>query len=155
MQKWVSNIFSCNKLKQLFFVLLVFIFSNCQNIHNDIIGIYKSKNIKQYSFLDRIKLYINKESIITGQTLVLMQDSVFYLQTCGNHVSGKWRIRTGDTLLLFCERNRLRNDSLNKIEKSSCGFDPSKYYVHDGILESWFYIGGVKTYDRLQKVGVN
>lgn len=96
-------------------------------------------------------MYLRNESIIVGQVLVILPDSTYYLKTCGSHIAGKWKIKEGDTLLLFCERIRLRNDSLNKIEKPTCGTEPMKYFIKHGELESWFYYEGEKVFDRLQK----
>jgi hypothetical protein len=132
----------------VFFVLII---SGCNSNHSNIIGVYKSMGYKEYSFVKRVSMYFKKETYTKGQILVLLPDSMYYLQTCGNHISGKWKIKQGDTLLLFCERNRLRNDSLNKREKSSCGTEPEKYFINDDMLESWFYLKGTKAHDDLVK----
>lgn len=151
MRRWGSDNFSAH-LKAINYVAsLSLIFISCRKEINPITGVYQSKTYKQYSFRERVSMYLKKESIIVGQVLVLQPDSTYYLKTCGSHIAGKWKVKDGDTLLLFCERNRLRNDSLNKIEKPTCQTEPRKYRLINGELQSWFYYEGEKVFDDLSK----
>lgn len=97
-------------------------------------------------------MYQKEEGNIVGVTLVVLKDSTYYMQTCGGHLMGRWRIRAQDTLLLFCERIRLRNDSLNRIEKPTCGTEPSKYLIKGNeLISSFIYEGELVHYDLIKR----
>jgi len=151
LQRWGSDNFRSQIKAINYAVLLSFIFISCRREIKPITGVYQSKTYKHHSFLEKLSMYLRNESIIVGQVLVILPDSTYYLKTCGSHIAGKWKIKEGDTLLLFCERIRLRNDSLNKIEKPTCWTEPAKYCIKDGELQSWFYYEGEKVYDDLSK----
>ncbi|HFC00191.1 MAG TPA: hypothetical protein ENJ53_05245 [Phaeodactylibacter sp.] len=75
-----------------------------------ITGEYKSK---EYTALSRAWLhYVKKTDVAMGTTLKLERDSTFFLQNCGNILTGKWKTEM-DTLILAVETNRWKNDSLN------------------------------------------
>ena len=55
---------------------------------------------------------LNNTFVPIGGAIEIKEDSTFYYQTCGNIVTGNWRLKK-DTLYLFSESNRWRNDSLH------------------------------------------
>ena len=90
-------------------ILIVLISSSCKKEFDSIIGKYESK---EYSNLELAWLGINNISASIGSTIEIKEDSTFYLQTCGNIMTGNWTLKK-DTLCLFAESNRWRNDSLH------------------------------------------
>lgn len=79
---------------------------------------------KSYGFIEWLLLPA-EAAAIGGNNLKLNADSSYLLQTCGNLISGHWRIDKTDSLVLFCTTNiKLRDKS-----KQSCGTAPMKYAV--------------------------
>lgn len=102
-----------------------FISCSTQKKIEDLSGKYMSK---KYSMISKIGMAMKSESHVLNSELMLNQDSSYIHTTCGNIVKGKWNIRN-DSLFLFCEENRYRNDSLNQIKALSCGSKPAVYIV--------------------------
>ncbi len=89
--------------------LAILLLTSCQKEEISIIGTYESK---EFSKLKLAWMGLNNEVTSVGNTLQINEDSSFYLQTCGNIVTGKWIIKE-DTISLIDETNRWRNDSLH------------------------------------------
>ena len=78
---------------------------------SNIVGSYEIET-KSYAY----KLWKNLEeptSFTVGSELLVRSDSSFTLKTCGNIISGKWRLAQ-DTLFLKPLTSRWRSDSLHK-----------------------------------------
>src|SRR5438094_62877 len=101
------------KIAGIFIILLSQIVSSCgQSVNknnNNIIGKYSSK---EFNFFEKAYYYVNHIITTSGSSLEINADSTFLYTTCGNIISGRWRIKS-DSLVLFIYTNRLRVDSLN------------------------------------------
>ena len=131
-----------NKLTLFCVLIPIFWISlNCskRQSEHDLIGQYSDKKL---SLIEKGKLYLNSNGYrVMGNTLVLSYDSTFSLTTCGNFINGFWSVE-GDSVLLFCKRNRWRNDSLNLKRPPNCGDIPQKFFVTDkGDLKSILFTG--------------
>jgi hypothetical protein len=75
-------------------------------------GLYR--NIKPGS-IELLTLYLRygTTSYTVGSELQVNEDSSYCYITCGNIMTGTWKIKD-DSLMLMMETNRWRNDSLNE-----------------------------------------
>ena len=91
-----------------FTYLLFFLIISCgsSDSKNTITGQYKSDSPPL------VLQYLSSESYITGNSLILLENNQFEIQTCGNIGKGNWKV-TGDSLYLYYEEMRLKIDSLN------------------------------------------
>jgi len=53
------------------------LFSYCKKDSSEIHGVYLSKIFKQYSILDKLKMYQRQEGNTVGGTLVVLKDSTY------------------------------------------------------------------------------
>ncbi|MFY0643659.1 MAG: hypothetical protein JXR19_04265 [Bacteroidia bacterium] len=123
-------------MKTFSLIPLLLILSTCTE--KDIIGTYKSK---EYSNLKIMWMYHNKTLVPSGTTLVVNQDSTYIYESCGNIITGHWKV-IDDSLNLFAVTNRWRSDSLNKNgfdgRHPQVGNKPSKYGIGKNYLrQSW------------------
>ena len=77
-----------------------------------------------------------------GTTLKLRKDSTYYYQSCGNIITGYWRV-IDDSLCLFDETNRWRTDSINNLgiqgRPPRLGQVPDKYGIgRNKLSKSWY-----------------
>lgn len=109
--------------------MVVLFSSSCQKKIDSIIGKYESK---EYSNLELAWMGINNTSASIGSTIEIKEDSTFYLQTCGNIMTGNWTLKK-DTLYLFAESNRWKNDSLHlngfEGKQPNIPKEPMKYII--------------------------
>lgn len=127
----------------LFFIIpgMTGLIAQTTNDQGHLIGAYKSPD---YSFFQ--KLFYNifqRTSFAVGTTLELRQDSGFYKKTCGNIITGDWKVKA-DTLLLFYNTNRWRNDSLHQYgyngEWPQIPSKPEKYIIEGEMLRQRYPI---------------
>lgn len=97
-------------MKSFRFVLLMIVFACGPKTQQSIVGSYKSK---EYNFIENAIKQFKNEPYTKGSKLHIKKDSTYTQITCGNTVTGTWRI-AGDILLLKSITNRFNNDSLNR-----------------------------------------
>lgn len=101
------------------FFLFCFLFSTIalfaqQSPENGLkIGIYSSYHFTQ---IERITLFTFKHInyFTNGSELELKDNSTYRFTTCGNIILGTWKEKN-DSLFLYVESNRFRNDSIQKV----------------------------------------
>ncbi len=91
-------------------VLLMLVFACGPKAQQSIVGTYKSK---EYNLVERAIKDLKNEPYVIGTKLTIYKDSTFSQITCGNTVTGTWRL-AGEVLLLKSITNRFNNDSLNR-----------------------------------------
>lgn len=97
-------------LKTLLLFLFIALLSCKQETSNDLTGTYESIRYSVFERpLESLKRINDRRAV--GTTLILNSDSSYQETTCGNIMTGTWRVKN-DSLLLFCENNRWRIDSL-------------------------------------------
>lgn len=125
------------KLKLVSILIILLISCSSTKTSKEIIGFYKSK---KYNFIEHYIILFSGKSYAIGEILKLKKDSTYVYNTCGNVISGYWRIR-GDTLLLFCQKFRYKRDSLNRVLDTNCRGSIDKFYIHpNGELRQQFYV---------------
>ncbi len=96
-----------------YFLLTILTLNSCKVKEGAVIGKYNSK---EYSYIELIWVnLINTRTVVgtvVGTKLEVNEDSSFYMQTCGNILTGNWLIKN-DSLYLFVKNNRWKNDSLH------------------------------------------
>lgn len=119
---------------------------SCSPIKHSVVGHYKSKI---YNRLQHLYYQVHNTTYVLHSTLDINADSTFVNTICGNIITGNWRLKGTDTLMLFCKNNTYRNDSLNKIRSHSCGSEPDKYFIHSsGELRQTYFIKELKMIGR-------
>lgn len=91
-------------------VLLMLVFACGPTAQQSIVGTYKSK---EYNIVELAIKELKNEPYIMGTKLTINKDSTFTQITCGNTITGTWRL-AGEVLLLKRFTNRFNNDSLNR-----------------------------------------
>ena len=121
-------------ISKIKFLLILFILYSCSNNN------YNTNMVGRYeSFVP--KFTIDHYSI--GDVLLLNIDSTYNYQTCGNLISGKWKLnKQKDSLLLFCFDFKYRNDSLNEARHPTC--DSSLLWDKFKILRGDYLLNKVK-----------
>lgn len=126
----------------------------CHSYNEGIVGKYQSK---KRSLVSKTYLSVIKNTtFVIGSSLEIKSDSTFYLDNCGNIEDGKWQIH-GDSLLLFCEHNRWRIDSLNKTGFNSqlldCGDGtPIVFIIDKNVLKQQWKSNGRLILNYFKKV---
>jgi hypothetical protein len=93
----------------------------------DLVGQYESKIFDK---LERLVIFRKGTGYFTGSTLTLNPDSSYLYTTCGNIMYGQWKFdKTNNALLLYCITNKLRNDSINRVDPPTCSPKPSMYWL--------------------------
>lgn len=72
---------------------------------------------------------IKKQRYILNSELNLATDSTYQLSTCGNLISGHWRV-SKDSLYLYCEQNIFKKESNYKKATPSCSEKPTVFYIN-------------------------
>ena len=96
-----------------FLFLLCTIFGQ-QSLQKSIkIGTYSSYH---FTLIERISLFTFKHInyFTNGAEIKLNNNNTFRYTTCGNIILGTWKEKN-DSLFLYVESNRFRNDSLQKV----------------------------------------
>jgi hypothetical protein len=91
-------------------------------------GMYKCKipSMLMHVYYNKIQ----KRYFLGSKSLVLSPDSFYSLSGCSNTETGTWSIRN-DSLILVCQDNKWKKDSLNKIEPLKCSVEPTSYFITD------------------------
>ncbi len=138
-----------NSFRYLFiFIVILFILYSCNSESpGNIGGTYVSENP---SFVRRGIYFLSNTWYTIGDSLELMSDSTFFHQTCGNSMTGNWRIQN-DSLFLFCHSDIYRIDSLNSIlKKADCEGSILKYKIeNDRLILSRIFNDHKKYYSNL------
>ncbi len=109
-------------------ILTVILLFNCHNKNDSnqtFSGIYRSKT---YGFFDRLMFQLSNKAGSINAQLHLHSDSTFYETTCGNRISGTWKIRN-DSLILRCLSNVLYHDLENNPATSDTLFNYSESFA--------------------------
>lgn len=119
-----------------FFIFIVLLLPGCQSYRQaTIVGEYHSRKFGRMA--QAYLYYFRNTTYVVRSTLMLKPDSSYELENCGNIETGHWKIYR-DSLLLFCESNRFRMDSLNIngfLGKSpDCGDGRPEVYEIEGHL---------------------
>ena len=101
------------------FLLFCFIFSTValfaqQSPENGVkVGTYTSYH---YTLIERITLFTFKHInyFANGCEIEIKDNSTFRYTTCGNIILGNWKEKN-DSLFLYVESNRFRNESIQKV----------------------------------------
>ena len=102
-------------------VLILLLISSCKSEFK-LTGVYVSRDMKNVRG--------NKLMYVTGSKLRVNPDSTYALETCGNISSGTWQYNN-NLLILTCNHNRYKNDSINKIKGNiGCGSYTYMKYNH-------------------------
>jgi hypothetical protein len=126
-------------------VVFTLVMLSCSPVKHGIVGHYKSKT---YNRLQHMYYQVHNSTYVLHSTLDINADSTFVKMTCGNAITGNWRVKA-DTLMLICKRFTYHNDSLNKIRDTICGSDPDKYFIHSsGELRQTYFIKELKMIGR-------
>ena len=116
----------------IYLVLLISLLTSCITYKKSVLGEYKSEKFgKLYSSF----LRMNHTAVISGTSLFLAQDSTFIENNCGNIMKGKFKV-FNDSLYLFCQQNRYKNDSINSIKKLDCYNKPMVFSISGNKLTS-------------------
>jgi hypothetical protein len=129
------------KLKLIFSLIApLLLIVNCSNISYEavITGKYESK---KYNLIDNFFIQTSGKSYVNGSSVELKEDSTFLYNTCGNIIKGYWNIRYNDTLYLYCQEFKYKNDSLNKVLVTKCNSEPDKFYINpNGELQRQYVL---------------
>lgn len=126
----------------------------CHSYSEGIIGKYQSK---EHSLITKEYLsYFKNTTFVIRSSLVIKKDSTYYLENCGNVEEGKWQVHS-DSLLLFCEHNRWRIDSLNKTGFNGkfldCGDGaPSVFIIDKNVLKQQWKSKGRTILNYFKKI---
>ena len=108
---------------------------SCPAFGQDISGSCRNKT---FGLLDQGLLFLNNMATAHGCSLELKKDFTYTYRTCGNIETGTWE-RRGDSLLLFCQSNRYRVDSLNQSgwqgKFAGCSNKPDVFIIDQALLK--------------------
>jgi len=128
------------KINKYYFLFFIF-FHSCKLLNNEsIIGHYESYQIGKLETIKHVvKNGFKKIYFSAGITLDIKADSTFTYATCGNILTGRWRVEK-DSIILHEKTNRFRLDSLNnvlpppRIGIDKFGIDKGKLYSAGKII---------------------
>ena len=98
------------------FIVPILCFASCSYTKQiSIIGQYESYQIGKLETIKHVvKNGFKKIYFSAGNTLNINADSTFTYATCGNVLTGRWRVEK-DSIILHEKTNRFRLDSLNNV----------------------------------------
>lgn len=142
--------------KQIILMLVFFLWicscKSTRKANNVELGTYRSESFNKLELTFKRFFYDEIPSI--GQELSLHGDSTFVLNTCGNVISGKFKVKP-DTLILLCVKNVSVKDTTKPIFYTP----PTElsYYIVDNNTLYRYDIGkvnnkNVKLSDNLERV---
>ena len=130
-------------MKYILYIIFTLIILSCKN---NIIGVYQNTNPNM--------IFSKKVGYIMGTTLLLNSDSTFIDTSCGNIITGNWKV-VNDTLFLICKSNRYRIDSLNTLgfngKFANCQTSVQYFIIKKNKLIYTFWRGKTKYMNLLIK----
>ena len=138
----------------LFYLILIFLTTNCTKSEVSLFGQYESEGI---SFFEKPSFFINGfYGYSVGAGLSLNPDYSFEYSTCANLMSGTWKA-SKDSLFLYVEENRYRIDSLNQVSDQGklpkASEKPFKFRIEGNVLVAvTINPKGKKLISKLKKV---
>ena len=98
------------RVKYIIILFSFFIFHSCSK-NQELSGVYKSNKTTFFE-----KFTYNSSRYLKGLELTIYKDSLFFYNTCGLLLEGKYIVRN-DSLLLSVINSKWKKDTLNKIDK--------------------------------------
>lgn len=137
----------CEKKYFAYVLLLLLLGASCHTYKPGITGVYKSMtyNRMQQAYL----MLLRHETYVLNSSMIIRNDSSYVLTNCANIESGHWQLRH-DSLMLYCQANRYKIDSLNITGYNGrfldCGDGkPMVFRVENGKLKQRYRTAGNRT----------
>ena len=109
-------------MKSFFLMVLISTCVVSLNAQNSIIGDYETCEASAMETLIMVAKGAN--GFVQGSTLSLKKDGSYKMMTCGNIITGRWKVN-GKKIVLTALNSRWRNDSLH----AKYGMEKSSYKV--------------------------
>lgn len=149
----LTLIYLYHKLCRAAILLIFFSLTACANGQKtDLVGVYKSKHYSKFALYCKSFVKFNR---VSGNSLMLCDDSTYVYTTCAQISQGQWQ-RKSDSLFLYCDSIRFKKYILNHLlefqKGTVCKSMPDVFKItKNGLVQQLKLKGGLVAENYLVK----